>query len=200
LWVSDVYAQKKNSFSIETNLNYLHFNYKVKNAKNYFNYEASFLASYYKTEKLKLGIGILYASKYFYATYNIPDPLYKKEYRMQFIGIPFFIQRQVYQYNKQLYLNALFGFVIYNCINYDLKSYYTNKPTLYANNLCMTNYIDLSIRTGIAITIRLNERFLLNTKPFIALELLKENYNHAYPDAKTISFGGEIGIEFLLNK
>jgi hypothetical protein len=200
----DSFSQKKENFSIETDINYYYY-YLGNNTKNPFNYGFSFLGSYI-VNKLKVSSGINFSTQD--SHYNvIPDAssnfLEKRDYNIKHINFPVLVYYAVYSSRK--YKTAILGGVVFNrVIGYDITSYYSNRDPIIEKNIEINNQkTGVSVRLGIGISRYINQHLLITLSPFTDLKIETEqveyrpNY-HSLPSYR-LSHGLKLGIGYILD-
>lgn len=199
----NIYPQKRDNFSVETNTNCSHY-FMGGKTKNDFNYGFSLLLSR-SINKIKISTGITYSTKYYY--YNVHpqnsnDYLNKRNYRLQYINFPLTVNFINVDKKKLFYVNFLSGLVFNKLIKYNIISFFNNKSPLYEKDLEIESKLGLTLRLGTNISKTVSNSIILNVIPFFDLKLISNN-DDQYLDYKSTpddwgSIGISIGIEFIL--
>jgi hypothetical protein len=198
----DSFSQRKENFSIETDVNYYYYNLG-NNTSNYFNYGFSILGSY-TVDKLKVSSGINFSTKdyYVYIDPSITDPLSKLVYKIQNINFPVLLNYVAYSSHK--FKTDILGGVVFNrVIGYNITSYYLNKDPIIEKNIEVNQKTGMSVRLGVNISRYINQHFLITLSPFtdfkIEVEQIESKPNYHNLPNDRLSFGLKLGVEYILN-
>lgn len=198
----DSFSQKKENFSIETDVNYYYYYLGDKNI-SYFNSGFSLLGSY-SIDKLKISSGINLSTKDYYLNFdpNITDYLSKLDYKIRYINFPVLLNYTVYSSPK--YKTDILGGVVFDrIIGYDIISHYSNKDPIVEKNIEVDQKTGVSVRLGIGISRYINPHLLITLSPFtdfkIEIEKIESKPNYHNLPNDRLSFGLKLGIEYILD-
>lgn len=199
----DIFCQKKESFSVESNYNYYYYFLSEYN-HNYYNQGFSLLASYI-VDKTKVSSGINFSTKNYYSDFEnsqTMDTLNKTDYKISYINFPILISYSFCSSEK--YKSDIFGGVVFNkIIKYDLTSYYLNKEPIYEKDIDAGQKTGTSLRLGFNISKYISQRLLVSFSSYADFKITldhiesKPNY-HNLPNDR-LSVGLKFGIEYIIN-
>ena len=196
-----VQGQSKNGMSVEIDANYFHY-LMGENTENNFNYGFSFLVSRIQAGVI-ISTGIEYATKDYHFQY--PEPtgasrLIKRNFRMQYANIPFFVEVLVIKANKSN-LSVLSGLVLKKLLSYDIVSSYADQPQS-EESIKIPKAPGLSARIGLQLSAQIGKKTNINFSPFTEISLVPvsngdegPNYNNGIPN-ELLTFGMKVGIEY----
>jgi hypothetical protein len=196
--------QEIGHFSMEADMNYYHYFFS-KNRKSDCNTGYSLLFSYAE-DNFKYSSGMNYSTRnsYYHADpSSTPSQLTKREYKVQYVNIPFIVSYGKKSLKK--FSTQLVGGIIFNkMIRYDITSYYQNGPSITEKNIDANRKTGISCRIGMNLRQSLNHRFYINYSPFVDYKAVYEDRRYSNPDLRNftvdrLSVGVKVGIEFVIN-
>jgi hypothetical protein len=196
--------QEIGHFSMEADVNYYYYFISQKR-KSDCNTGYSLLLSY--TEgNFKYSSGINYSTK---NSYYHADPssstsqLTKREYKLQYVNIPFIVsygKKSLKKFSTQLVCGIIFNKII----SYDITSYYLNDPSITEKSIDANKKTGISLRIGMNLRQSLNHKLYINYSPFIDYKATLDHQGDSSPDFRNLtddrlSVGVKVGIEFVIN-